>query len=423
MPHLRVIRLLLLSAGGWLAALSGGAATAATADNVGPAPTRYMTWEAIELPVSTGASCGNGSPYRFFVNRSLHLAGKANTAVVFEGGGACWEQNACSGFGKGGLLSATNPNGIPANYMASRAGLGALGLTSPIYTRNQPLQKVQTQNWNLVYLPYCTGDVHSGSKTVVYSEADTTKPLTYHHKGFVNAQAVAAWLAVHMAQPQKLLITGFSAGATGASTNYAYIRQAMAPKQSALLADSGPIFPAPLGGLASDYPSLPVQTITRHAWGLLEPGGQIDRLNRDVGELSVASLSDSATTVNVANARRFPQDRFGYTLYQRDGVYSEFSYAKFYPEIAQAGSTLHKTLVFAKWDKDIGHWLQDLQSVPNAGFYLPWKGVLPLSHCLTVLSFKDTGIVSLGLPGVGGFIDNLLDPSQPLMRAVSPPLP
>src|SRR5690606_14940600 len=28
----------------------------------------YFTWEMVELPASSGASCGNGTPYRFFVN-------------------------------------------------------------------------------------------------------------------------------------------------------------------------------------------------------------------------------------------------------------------------------------------------------------------------------------------------------------------
>ena len=41
-----------------------------TTGNVGPAPTTFNKWEAIEAPAASGASCGNGSPYRFFVNRT-----------------------------------------------------------------------------------------------------------------------------------------------------------------------------------------------------------------------------------------------------------------------------------------------------------------------------------------------------------------
>ena len=45
-----------------------------TTGNVGPAPTTFNKWEAIEAPASSGASCGNGSPYRFFVNRTTNAA-------------------------------------------------------------------------------------------------------------------------------------------------------------------------------------------------------------------------------------------------------------------------------------------------------------------------------------------------------------
>ena len=58
----------------------------------------FFRWEAVELPASSGASCGNGTPYRFFVNRTPFTS---KTVVMFEGGGACWDQAAC----KGGTLS------------------------------------------------------------------------------------------------------------------------------------------------------------------------------------------------------------------------------------------------------------------------------------------------------------------------------
>ena len=60
----------------------------------------YFKWETVELPASSGASCGNGTPYRFFVNRTPFTS---KTVVIFEGGGACWDQNACLGKGNGAL--------------------------------------------------------------------------------------------------------------------------------------------------------------------------------------------------------------------------------------------------------------------------------------------------------------------------------
>ena len=49
-----------------------------TTGNVGPAPTTFNKWEAIEAPAASGASCGNGSPYRFFVNRTTTTDRKFN---------------------------------------------------------------------------------------------------------------------------------------------------------------------------------------------------------------------------------------------------------------------------------------------------------------------------------------------------------
>jgi hypothetical protein len=67
----------------------------------------YYKWEVIELPASSGASCGNGTPFRFFVNRTP-LTSK--TVVMYEGGGACWEQETCAN--KGGVkLGLSGPPG------------------------------------------------------------------------------------------------------------------------------------------------------------------------------------------------------------------------------------------------------------------------------------------------------------------------
>src|SRR5690606_12940206 len=74
---------------------------------------KYLAWEAVELPVASGASCGNGTPYRFFVNRTPFTS---KTVIIYEGGGACWGQKACMG---GDLLSASNPNGVGADYMSN----------------------------------------------------------------------------------------------------------------------------------------------------------------------------------------------------------------------------------------------------------------------------------------------------------------
>jgi len=98
----------------------------------------FFQWEMVELPPETGAACGDGSPYRFFVNRTPL---SKDIVITYEGGGACWDQKACLGEGH---LSAANPNGIPADYMQS-ANV-AFGLVTPFTARNDPAQQVQTQS-------------------------------------------------------------------------------------------------------------------------------------------------------------------------------------------------------------------------------------------------------------------------------------
>lgn len=227
----------------------------------------YFKWESVELPASSGASCGNGTPYRFFVNRTF-LTSK--TVVMYEGGGACWTQGACKG--ESGMLGASNPNGVPSNYMTSTSGMAALGLITPFTARIHPLTSVQTQGWNIVYVPYCTGDVHTGNKVNVYDDAQPDAPTTYYHRGIVNGNALANWLAANLSRPSKLLVTGFSAGGAGA-------------RLSASL-----------------------------------PAGSFDVNN--VG------------TLPQALATAYPNDRMGYALFKQDLIYSAFSYQAFNPQIA-----------------------------------------------------------------------------------------
>ncbi len=248
----------------------------------------YYKWQTVEMPSASGARCGNGSPYRIFVNRTP-LTSK--TVVMFEGGGACWAKGSCSG--EGGLLGASNPDGVPANYVTSLS-MAAYGLITPFTSRINPFASIQTQSWNIIYVPYCTGDVHTGNRSAVYPDADPTQPaLTYQHRGAANAAALAAWMGKNMPRPDHLLVTGFSAGGAGATANYAVLREAVQPKLSSMLADSGPLVQAPRGSGAA---SLPLHEKIRVAWGLDGPDGLVTKMlakypaeNRDEARLMVVN--------------------------------------------------------------------------------------------------------------------------------------
>lgn len=384
----------------------------------------YFAWERVDLPAASGASCGNGSPYRFFVNRTPFTT---KTVVIMEGGGACFDQNAC--LWKGSFFGGSNSNGIATNYMTGLLSnlkntsgspfavinQGAVGLTP--FAARVSSAKVQTQSWNIVYMPQCTGDVYTGNKVNVYADADSSRPLTYFHRGDVNSRQVASWIASNLPRPEHLLMYGFSAGAIGVTAHYGDFRDAIQPRKAALLADSGPLFQAPAGGSPAQYPSLPLHTRIRGAWGLDEPTGIVTRLVRHYPGLGDPN---NLASLNTAMAKVFPQDRMGHTLLQADVVFAAYSYDKFFPEI-QAEPSIDKrnAMRLVKWQKEITPWLQDMGPHANIGYYIPYSrpGAFH-SHSTTMFSFNGTDIPEAGLSSVTRFVDNLLDGSGPVMRAV-----
>ena len=121
--------------------------------------------------------------------------------------------------------------------------------------------------------------------------------------------------------------------------------------------------------------------------------------------------------VSTALGRQFPKDRIGYATFQMDGVYSDFSYTKFYPEIAAATGEDKARLLNAKWVQDIANWKTELATQPNVGFYIPYARDLLDAHCLTVLTFGGTAIKEARQASVGAFVDNLIDGTSTPTRA------
>ncbi|MEK8031625.1 pectin acetylesterase-family hydrolase [Ideonella sp. DXS29W] len=365
----------------------------------------WFIWETIELPMSTGASCGNGTPYRFFVNRTPL---NSHLAITFEGGGACWDQDACEGVG---AYSATNPDGIPGDYM-SQPNSAAGGLVTPFSARLDPFQGVRTQDWTLVYMPYCTGDVHTGNLVRVYNDQRPDQPRVQYHRGQANVKAAADWMRRNLGRPGHLLLTGFSAGGVGSTANYAIVRDALAPRgRATLMADSGPLMNAPRGQTKEQSPSLPLQELIRVSWGLDLPGGMIPTLQAKLPTLNV----DNMGSLSGALARQYPKDRFGYLLFQEDAIFAGFSYLDFFPDIAnEPNPDKQKRMLNALWRQDIAAWLPLLDAEPNISYHVPFFRDFNESHCLTIVDFSGTGIQEKGIADAEPFINNALDRKPPM---------
>ncbi|MBU8976201.1 pectinacetylesterase family protein [Lysobacter sp. MMG2] len=363
------------------------------------APGHYSGWQTVQLAPQTGAVCGNGTPYKFFVNR---VADTRNTLIYMEGGGACWDYASCKGLTP---RSARNPDGIPDDYM-SLLNPGA-SLVSPFVLRISPTgDVVKTQKWNLVYVPYCTGDIYSGDRVAVYPDPNGGAPLVYHHNGLRNARAVVSWLKDHLPRPTQLVQAGCSAGGVGSMLNYEHMRGDLAPNRAFLINDSGPVFSAPNGASPAQYPSVPLFATIRPAWGLDATNGPIDYL---AGRLGPGfSRNDYATLIPaLANKRR--SDRLGITYFWQDLNYSSYSYERFFPEIQNAPNQAAKeALLHQKWAVDTTRLKATTDSLSNVGGYFPQFRALNESHCDTIVDFKNGDVQERGLE-LSHFIDNVLN--------------
>jgi hypothetical protein len=317
-------------------------------------------WEMVEPP---GAICGDGSQYRFFVN----VTASPNLLILLEGGGACWDYDTCSG--RAGILGAANPNGIPTDYMQQFKAK----YVSPIVNGADPGLPLRsrtdlvTKGWNVVYLPYCTGDVHIGNRDAVYVDPTGAEPpLSWHHAGYHNMLAVIDWARARFPAVNKLLVTGFSAGGIGTSAAYWFIRTALHPRSGYMLNDSGPAFPA---ADAASF-SRPLHEAIRLAWGL-------DTLFAD---MPPGFDPNDFGTLNSMVALALPNDQLAYTGYTRDYNYSRFSYERFL--VPNDEESIH-----GYWLVDQNKLVTELGLYPNFSYFIPYHRPINASHCSTIITF------------------------------------
>jgi Pectinacetylesterase len=349
---------------GWALALLAGALPLAAQgigiEDVVDGGNTYA-WQQIELP---GTVCGNGSQYKFYVYDS---PSSTNLLVLFEGGGACWDYPSCSG--QTGILGAAHPNGIPDNYMAEFEPQYVSPLVNgadpgiPLRPKND----ISTKGWDVVYMPYCTGDVHLGNNVVTYTDpTGQNPPVTWRHAGYQNTKAAMNYLHTRFPSINKLLVTGFSAGGTATSATYYTVRRTLLPAKGYLLNDSGPIYPAP----NATYKSRPLHDTIKAQWNLTSL----------YNELPATFNPNDFGSINDVVAQEFPSDRLAYTAYSSDYNYSRFSYERFYPGITQA-------TVLSYWRTDQANLINKLKTYSNFSYHVPWHRPINDSHCSSIITF------------------------------------
>lgn len=217
-----------------------GAAGSGDADGLGAKPPFAATGMPIMAPDNMwtwvpfdNTKCRSGTPAGMSVN--MNSASK-KLMIYLEGGGACFDAQTCG----------SNPDAVASQTP------GAVG----VFDRGQAANPVK--DWNYVYVPYCTGDVHMGAKDDGAIEGVAG---TQHFVGRANLTAFLHRIIPTFQSPEKVLLTGVSAGGFGASSNAAFVQYAFGSTPITVIDDSGPTF-------SNKYlPTCLTQTYVK-AWGL-----------------------------------------------------------------------------------------------------------------------------------------------------------
>jgi hypothetical protein len=144
---------------------------------------------------------------------------KKKLLLFFQGGGACVDKYTCD-FALQCQLGASS-------LITTKASVTDTGIM------NRTLDGNVFDDYNIVYLPYCTGDLFVGNKYLepyesVYNQALGNQQCLGQNQGmymngYNNTMAVLKWALANYPDPEQLVVGGYSAGSLAAQMWSAYV--------------------------------------------------------------------------------------------------------------------------------------------------------------------------------------------------------
>ena len=137
-----------------------------------------------------------------------HLTGcPANSSAIDMTGRSCSASESCQCTQK--LRTTTFP--LSSGHVVSCTPLDLTASSGAGFPTNADNP---VADYTVVYAPYCTSDVHLGQQDTSYPPLEEgQEPLLIRHQGRANMQAVLDWTYANVRRPQKIFVTGSSAGA------------------------------------------------------------------------------------------------------------------------------------------------------------------------------------------------------------------
>ncbi|OWZ20349.1 Carbohydrate esterase [Phytophthora megakarya] len=146
---------------------------------------------------------------------------KSKLMIFFQGGGACADEDTCA-FGLQCSLGASATFTTAAT--ASSDGVLDRSISDNMF-----------KDWNVIFIPYCTGDIHIGNRVTAAYESGIEVLLgnkqclgldyPMHMNGYNNTMAVLDWALENYPDVDNLIVGGESAGSLGAQVHSAKIAE------------------------------------------------------------------------------------------------------------------------------------------------------------------------------------------------------
>ena len=183
-------------------------------------------WHTVSFKGNT--MCSDGSEFAIFVRKGA----SKNFLIHFSGGGACWDDASCGQ--PISLMSAFDGDSreLKSFYIPSMLRLFPKVLTGLTDTEN-PTNAFR--DWTIVFIPYCTGDLHIGNVTNSYTF--NGKKFNIHHNGRNNSLSALTWVFANFKEADKIMVSGESAGAYGSAFWMPYIADHYSGKKIYQLSD------------------------------------------------------------------------------------------------------------------------------------------------------------------------------------------
>ncbi|MFT4571451.1 MAG: hypothetical protein ACI8TX_000064 [Hyphomicrobiaceae bacterium] len=250
-------------------------------------------------PPSEGAAW-EATPWKMWARKGT----VNNLLVYYQGGGACWNNITCGA----NQCDLTVGAGDDPNNFGDGEGLGLFDITDP----ENPFA-----DWHMVFVPYCSCDVHWGNKRAIYPGLITPAPVV-EHRGRINASFAEKYAREHFVNPDQIMVAGSSAGGLGAMFNSLWLHEAFPSSQMLTLGDAA-------AGVSSEA----FRETDILNWGVL------GTLPRHVEGLDLDIFTNTTTDeVVIAGADHYASRNSRFAEYN---TYSDYVFSLFYNAMINPG--------------------------------------------------------------------------------------